>query len=195
MSAVIEPQSILESGVRRLGVTRDVFHLVYDSGLLGKRRVELINGEMIEQLPKNQPHTIANDSLYDLLTDVFGRGFVRHSAPLVINNESEPEPDLSVTRQPQRTYIEAGNPNASEAVLAVEISDSTLRYDLTTKVLLYAQAGIPEYWVLDVAGRALIVHRDPTADGYASVTRLEETATVSPIAAPQAALNIVDFLP
>ena len=113
----------------------------------------------------------------------------------MINNESEPELDISVTRQPQRAYIEAGNPPASEAVLAAEISDSTLRYDLTTKALLYAQAGIPEYWVLDVTGRTLIVHRDPTAAGYASVTRLEESATVSPLAASQASLNIVDFLP
>ena len=195
MSAVIESQSVAEFGGRRRGVTRALFHLAYESGFFGIGRAELINGEMIESLPKNQSHTIANDSGYDLLTDAFGRGFVRHSAPLVVDDESEPEPDLAVTRQIQRSYRETGNLVASEAVLVVEISDSTLRSDLTTKVRLYGRAGIPEYWVLDISGRVLIVHRGPTADGYASVTRLAETEVVSPLATPQAALNIADFLP
>jgi Uma2 family endonuclease len=197
MSAVIEPQSsfVSDPGVRRRGVTRGLFHMIYESGFFGTGRVELINGEMIEQLPKNQPHTIANDSLYDLLTDTFGRGFVRHSAPIIISEETEPEPDLAVTRQPQRSYVNIGNPPATEAVLVVEISDSTLRYDLSTKALVYSRAGIPEYWVLDITGRVLIVHRTPTLDGYADVTRHVDTESISPLAAAQAALSIADFLP
>lgn len=195
MSAVLEIQTIVEAGERRRGVTRAIFHLAYENGLLGNGGVELINGEIVDKLPKNQPHTVANDSVYDLLTDVFGRGFVRHSAPIVVDNESEPEPDVAVTRQTQRSYLATGNPPASEITLAVEVSDSTLRFDLTTKAALHSRAGIPEYWVLDITGRTLTVHRNPTADGYTTLTRLTETDSVSPLAAPTTRLNSIDFLP
>ena len=75
------------------------------------------------------------------------------------------------------------------------MADSTLGFDLTTKAALYARAGIVEYWVLDVAGRRMIVHRDPQAGGYASVVAYGVEEGVAPLAAPESWLRIKDAFP
>jgi Uma2 family endonuclease len=78
------------------------------------------------------------------------------------------------------------NPQPEDVQLLVEISDSTLNYDLSVKAALYARAGIVEYWVLDVNGRRLIVHREPEGDGYLSITVYVEDELVAPLVAPKA---------
>ncbi len=85
-------------------------------------------------------------------------------------------------------YLRIGKPAAADIHLLVEISDSTLDYDLSVKATLYARAGIAEYWVLDVNGRRLISHRDPKGDTYSSVTIYGEHEFVAPLAAPHAEL-------
>jgi Uma2 family endonuclease len=105
------------------------------------------------------------------------------------NPRSEPEPDLIVLNRPSRE-IRNSNPGPADIRLIVEISDSTLGFDLTRKAALYARAGIPEYWVLDVASRRMIVHRDASAGRYSTVTAYDENESVSPLAAPQAAFRI-----
>ena len=77
----------------------------------------------------------------------------------------------------------------------VEVSDSTLRFDLTVKAALYARAGIIEYWVLDINGRRLIVHRDPTPTGYRSVVAYGESEKVTPLAAPDHELLVAAIFP
>jgi Uma2 family endonuclease len=79
--------------------------------------------------------------------------------------------------------------------LVVEVSDSTLSFDLRTKAALYARAQIVEYWVLDIAGRRLIVHRNPEAGRYTSVVAYGAEETASPLAAPESCLRIKDVLP
>ena len=79
--------------------------------------------------------------------------------------------------------------------MVVEVSVSTLTGDKKTKNRIYARNGIPEYWVVNVEGRELIVHRQPGADGYASVVTLQETDTVSPLAAPTSVIAVRDLLP
>lgn len=80
-------------------------------------------------------------------------------------------------------------------MLAVEVSDSTLRTDRTVKATLYGQAGINEYWVVNINGRTLEVFRQPGANGYTNVTTLTENETVRPLSAPQAEIRVVDLLP
>jgi len=99
------------------------------------------------------------------------------------NPTNEPEPDLVVLAKPSREFQDA-NPRPSDLRLVVEISDSTLGFDLTTKAELYARAGIVEYWVIDVAARRLIVHRDPREGLYRSVTAYREEESASPLASP-----------
>jgi Uma2 family endonuclease len=94
---------------------------------------------------------------------------------------NEPEPDLVVLAKPSREFRDA-NPRPTDLRLVVEISDSTLGFDLTTKAELYARAGIVEYWVVDVAARRLIVHRGPREGLYGSVTAYSEEECVTPLA-------------
>ena len=186
-----EPQ-----GIHRLRFSRAMYHAMGEN-LLSKegQRYELFDGDILEQMPQKQPHTALVMRLLFALTAIFGEEFLWCQMPIVLSDDTEPEPDVFVASQERGSYADVDNPPASEVRLVVEVSVSTLEFDAGAKAVRYAQSGIPECWVLDVAGRALLVHRDPTPDGYASVMRLAETETVSPLAAPQASLNIVDFLP
>jgi Uma2 family endonuclease len=129
------------------------------------------------------------------LVRTFGEQFVNPEAPIDVapedNPTNEPEPDLVVLAKPSLEYWER-NPRPSDLRLVVEISDSTLGFDLTAKAELYARAGIIEYWVVDVAARRLIVHRDPRAGLYRLVTAYAEQETLAPLAAPHSEFRIAE---
>lgn len=185
------------NGIRRKHFSRSEYHWLNENGLFHEgRRYELFNGDILEQIPQKEPHgTLAMRLLFALAT-TFGSEFIRCQMPIVLSDDTEPEPDIAVMEKPGSEVIASGEvPPAADTRLVAEVSVSTLEFDAGAKAIRYAQSGIPECWVLDVAGRALIVHRDPTPDGYATVTRLAETDTISPLAAPQTVLNIVAFLP
>lgn len=107
------------------------------------------------------------------------------------NPTNEPEPDLVVLVKPSREYQNA-NPQPGDLRLVVEISDTTVGFDLTAKAELYARAGIIEYWVVDIAARRLIVHRDPREGLYRSIAAYSEQESVSPLAAPGSPFNVAD---
>ena len=89
----------------------------------------------------------------------------------------------------------SGNPQPQDLQLVVEVSDTTLSFDLTTKASIYARAGIVEYWVLDIAGRRMIVHREPQGGRYVSVTAYSAEESVSPLAAPESSFRVGDAFP
>jgi Uma2 family endonuclease len=109
------------------------------------------------------------------------------------NPINEPEPDLIVLTRPSREFPNT-NPQPGDLRLMVEISDSTLGFDPTTKAALYARAGILEYWVLDIPARRLIVHRDPQIGLYRSITVYGEQEMVSPLAAPSHSFPVGEAL-
>lgn len=124
---------------------------------------------------------------------------VREQAPIALDDASEPEPDISVVRGKPRDYLE-DHPGAP--VLLVEIADSSLGVDRQMKASLYARAGRPEYWVLNLIARALEVYREPVRLAlalygwkYHDVTLLKSGASVSPLAAPKSRIRIADLLP
>ena len=176
----------------RLRLTQTHVKLFLDASLITPHDYELIDGDLVEKMPQNQPHSAANDNGYDTLTTFFGRGFVQHSAPIQINADTAPEPDLAILKQHRRTYT--NNPEASECRLVVEVSDTTLSYDKTTKAALYARAGVPEYWIVNLNARTLIVHRAPTNDGYNELRTLNETDSVTPLG-HSASIVVADMLP
>lgn len=115
-----------------------------------------------------------------------GAHFINSTAPIDVapedNPTNEPEPDLIVLSKPSREFKD--NPQPSDLRLVVEISDSNLSFDLTTKAGLYARAKIVEYWVVDIPGRRIIVHRDPQEGQYRSVIAYAEQESVKPLASP-----------
>jgi Uma2 family endonuclease len=155
------------------------------SGLWDRERLELVHGDLISKMGKKRPHVNAVVAVQAWLVRTFGEQFVNPEAPIDVapedNPTNEPEPELVVLARPSRQYQDA-NPRSSDLRLVIEISDSTLGFDLTTKAELYARAGILEYWVVDVAARRLIVHRDPREGLYRLVTAYGEKESVTPLA-------------
>ncbi|MGH2355070.1 MAG: Uma2 family endonuclease [Chloroflexota bacterium] len=163
-------------------------------------RVELIEGELLEKPVQNSPHATSLGLVQDVLPQIFGPGFhVRTQSPLALSEYSEPEPDLAVVRGSRRTYA-IEHPTA--AVLVIEVSDTTLRYDRGRKASLYARAGIQDYWIVNLPERRIEVYREPRpvpeaefGYGYTSHTIIPEDGAMAPLAAPKMSIKVADVLP
>src|SRR6185295_11529026 len=157
--------------------TRDEYYKMAEAGLFEGKHVELIEGRIIEMSPMGSAHATGVSLVGDALRSVTGHGFfTRSQMPLDLGDLSEPEPDLAVITGTPRDYTDA---HPKTAVLIVEVSESSLDYDRVEKASLYAQAGISDYWVLNLLDRHLEVRRDPIPNqnelygfGYKSVTIL-----------------------
>ena len=159
--------------------------------------MELVEGELISKMGKKRPHVNALTLVQGWLVQVFGFQFVNAEAPIDVapedNPTNEPEPDLIVLKEDLSHFT--ANPRAQDLRLVVEIADTSLNFDLTVKAALYARAGVCEYWVLDVAGRRLLVHRNPRSGAYADITVYDQHESVSPLAAPHASFRVADAFP
>jgi Uma2 family endonuclease len=163
-------------------------------------RLELLDGQLVVKEPQGNPHAVAVDLAVAALRQAFGPAWlVRAHAPLALGRRSRPEPDVSVVPGSPRDYRSAA---PTGAALVVEISQSSLGIDRTRKATIYARARIPEYWVVNLTGRAVEVHRDPAAldaSGrhwtYRSVDPRPASASITPIATPGARIAIGDLLP
>lgn len=163
-------------------------------------RVELIGGQLLVAEPQNSPHATAVGLAEDALREAFGRGWVvRVQAPIALDDESEPEPDVAVVPGTRRDYRQ-GHPQ--RPVLAVEVADSSLVGDRTIKASLYARAGIADYWIVNLVERLVEVYRDPAPDpraaygwAYRRVQRQSEGAVISPLALIGATVAVADILP
>jgi Uma2 family endonuclease len=162
------------------------------------RRHQLIRGEIVDMGEQSARHHSMVAVVIEVLRAAFGPGFyVRNAGPMRFD-DSQPEPDASVVLGGPRDHL-AEHP--ATALLAVEVSQTTLNYDLTTKAELYATANIAEYWVIDLDGRELHVFRDPQTNAALNVTTYRAHTThaanqsVSPLAAPNASISVADLLP
>lgn len=176
--------------------TRDEYYRMADAGLFQDRRVQLIEGQVIEMPPQNEPHAMAITLTDYALRPVFAHGFtIRIQLPLHLSDRSEPEPDIAVVTGSPRDY-RTGHP--ATAALVIEVSDATLDFDRRTKLPLYAAANVPEYWIVNVADRRLEVFRTPAnlpAPNYTQSLVLSPTDSISPLAAPRATIIVANLLP
>ncbi|MBV9267246.1 MAG: Uma2 family endonuclease [Acidobacteriaceae bacterium] len=165
------------------------------SGLLHQHHLELVEGELIDKLGKKRTHINALTLIQAWFVEVFGNRFVNAEAPIDVadhdNPVNEPEPDLIVLNRDLANF-RSGNPGPQDLHLVLEVADTSLAFDLTTKANVYARAGIIEYWVLDVQSRRLIVHRDPAFGKYSTVMAYGEHESLAPVSAPDATFNIAD---
>lgn len=177
--------------------TREEYYRAAELGLFRPdERLELLEGEIIQKMTQNPPHTTSLSlSLVALESAFAGRGyFVRIQAPISLPGDSEPEPDLAVVAGCPRDY-QTQHPVAANVLLLVEVSDTTLGFDRRRKAAAYAAAGIREYWIVNVIDRQLEVHRDPSGSAYGLVTVHAPTDSVSLLGAPQATIPVADLLP
>jgi Uma2 family endonuclease len=153
-----------------------------------RNRLELIHGELREMTPIGSEHEVVVDYLneWSIRTLPKKKAWVRvqNSIGIPVLN-SAPEPDLAwVVRRDYRR----GRPTAEDVLLVIEVSESTLRFDLGTKAELYAAAGISDYWVVDIAARSIVVHRDPADGRYRDVQTYRESDEISPLLVPEVLL-------
>ena len=162
-----------EPRIKRHLLTVEQYHLMGEAGIFAPdARVELIEGEVIEMAPMGSRHYGAVTRLDRLLTFAVGeRAIVSVRLPLRLGSMSEPEPDLCVLKARADFYASA-LPVAADALLVIEVSDSTLAYDVRIKTRLYARHGVPVCWVFDLQAPLLRVFSDPRDGAYASATEI-----------------------
>ncbi len=175
---------------RRISVAD--YHRMDDAGIFDPdERVELLDGELIAVPRMGSRHAGAVGAIARLLSHrLYDVAFVRVQLPVVVDEYSEPEPDIAAVAFDAGEYRER-HPSVADVLLLIEASDTTRDYDLRKKGPIYARAGIREYWVVDVAERHLLVHREPAPFGYALTRVLRPGETVSPLAFPGERFEVV----
>ncbi len=186
-----------ESARSRHRFTVDEYHRMIEAGILDEYdRVELIGGEIVEMSAMGARHAASvsqlSRRLYRLLGDQVS---IRVQLPLTIPPHDEPEPDVAICRFREDEYALA-HPTPSDALIAIEVSDSTLSYDAGEKLGIYARAGIPEVWIVDLTrgGDAIYRHSDPDSGRYRTVVRFARGEDITSTIFPNLALSVGSVL-
>jgi Uma2 family endonuclease len=175
------------------------YHRLVQLGAFDGQHVELIDGELIEMPPIGDTHAMAISLGLKALQQLFGPDYlIRPQLPLTLVPASEPEPDLLVVRGGPRDFPK----HPREALLIVEVSDSTLLYDQTNKMSLYAKGGIADYWIVNIPDNQVEVYRDVVVDRtrrfghrYATVQTFKPGQSIAPLALPRKKIAVADLLP
>ncbi len=190
----------LTLSIQRRKFSKAEYYRMAEMGFFNGQRVELIDGEVILMSPQEASHATAVGLVADTLQSVFSEGFtVRVQQPLDLGEVHEPETDVAVVPGHRRDYA---NSHPKTAILIVEVALTSVDYDRNVKSSLYAKAGVPEYWLLNLRDRRLEVFREPVpmpeqifGFGYKSMRIYLPDETVSPLAKPDAQIKVADLLP
>jgi Uma2 family endonuclease len=176
--------------------TVEEYHRMAEAGIFGaEERVELLEGKIIWMVAKGTAHRSAVGRTDRLLQNrLINLALICVQDPVKLNERSEPEPDIAVVKIDPLDYADH-HPTPAEVYLIIEVADSSLKLDCEIKAKAYSQAGIQDYWVLDVVSRKLHVFREPTPEGYQSEAILVEDTTIAPLAFPDLEIAVVDMLP
>jgi Uma2 family endonuclease len=191
---------VIESELRTRRWRRVEYERLVELGVFTGEHLELLDGLLIVREPQGSPHAALVDHIGCVLAAGFGNGwYARHHAPLALGEHSEPEPDVAIVAGRPRDYLAA---HPSTAALVVEVADSSLRLDRRFKAAIYAAAGLPEYWIVNLVEGSVEVYRNaqpPSAESdvgrYRSVEVVRPPATVTPLSAPGCRIAVADLLP
>ena len=165
------------------------YHRMVEFGILDNKRVELIKGEIIEMAPEGKSHASRSASAGEYLTVLLiEQAQVRQAHPITLPNQSEPEPDIAIVRR-QTTEYEDHHPYPEDIFWLIEYSKATLVKDLTLKSQTYAEASIPEYWVVDLNQQSLIVFRAPE-EGQYTTKAIYTQGQIAPVAFPNVSISV-----
>jgi Uma2 family endonuclease len=170
--------------------TTEQYHELIAKGILADRRVELLNGDIVEMPPEGMPHAVYCGRTVKYLRNLLGdRAELRETHPITLPNNSEPEPDVAIVRSPDTQYL-SHHPYPEDIFWSIEYSDdSTLAKDLNTKQQIYAGAGILEYWVVNLKALELIVFRGAGDEGYDTEDRLN-SGSIAPLSFPDIEVEV-----
>jgi len=183
----IEPTHLLFSA--------DEYEALGQIGFFGyDRRLELVDGEIYEMTPIGPDHGGCVMRLNALFTSRIGdRAVVNVQNPVRLGDLSEPQPDLTVLVAPLDRYAHR-HPRAEDILLLIEVSDTTLRFDRKVKAPVYAKEGVREVWIIDLKGKAVEIHRQPSRTGYAVTERRRRGDTLTPEGIPDLVLGVDEIL-
>ena len=194
VALIIEPVPVLTDWPARKRWTRTECDRFEALGGFDRQRYELIEGELINKMGKNQPHVL----MLAALGEWFNRNFpgrVMTEAPVEVALEdapiNEPEPDLLLLHG-RRTALGGQRPSPQDVALLIEVADSTRAFDTTVKAKLYARAGVMDYWVVDVKANRVVVFREPREGSYTSVIGYDATEMITPLSAPDQPFRLSD---
>jgi Uma2 family endonuclease len=166
------------------------YESLVEQGLMDDSRVELLLGSLVDVSPQGPLHADVVRRLAErLIRDLPGTVQTRVQSPLALSDDSEPEPDLAVVDNGD--YRQA---HPERALLVIEVAETSLQKDRGIKTAMYATAGIPEFWLVNLAERAIEVHRLPGAGRYAEVERVDPSGTVTSAVVPALRIAAADIL-
>jgi Uma2 family endonuclease len=192
--------TVADTGLKTRRWRRAEYDRLVDLGMFVGERLELLDGLLVVREPQKSPHAATVAQVAQVLTAAFGAGWhARIQAPIVLDDDSEPEPDVAMVPGVPHDYFSA---HPSTAALLVEVADSSLRLDRRFKAGLYARARLPEYWIVNLVDLTLEVHRAPEAEpesAYGAVYRaieiLRPPAVIAPLGAPTSRIAVADLFP
>ncbi|MBS0017729.1 MAG: Uma2 family endonuclease [Arthrospira sp. SH-MAG29] len=171
----------------------DDYHHMIKTGLLVGRPVELLAGEIVKMSPEGESHAFFSRAAGSYLTRILGdRALVSPAKPITLPNDSEPEPDIAIVASLGREYL-SHHPYPENIFWVIEYANSSLQKDKTVKYHLYAEAGIPEYWLVNLQTGELIINREPRGREYGSKMTLT-SGEVSPLAFPDLTIPVAAII-
>ena len=161
-------------------------------GILDHRRCELIQGEIWDMAPEGEFHRFINDQGADYLRRLLqDKAKIFEAHPITLT-ASEPQPDIAIVHLPNTRYLKH-HPYPEDIYWLIEVADTTIAYDLGTKRMLYAEAGIPEYWVINVAAKTLTVFSDRQNGDFAKQDTVS-SGVIHPVAFPEVAIDVQNLV-
>lgn len=195
------PQAVPRSEARIRGglperrrFTVDEYHRMSELGILPPdERTELLDGEIFRMAAIGSRHAVCVSWTGEwFLVRLLGRAVVRIQNPVRLNSGAEPEPDIAVVRLPQRRFVRA-HPTPPDVFLLIEVSDTSLPFDRRRKLPRYAETGIPEVWIIDLAAERVYVYREPAGHHYQRTETVAPGGTLKPIAFPDLSLSVEEL--
>ena len=178
--------------------TRAEYYAMAEAGIIGyDERTQLIKGVIVAMAAMGNRHAAAIEAAPEafLLNGIAQRGAsVRSQTPIRISETLDPEPDVMILKRRDDRYAQDA-PRPEDVLLIVEISDSTLNYDVDVKTPLYAAAGVPELWIMNLREDAIDSHSDPSPDGYRVTRRYRIGDTIAPLAFPDVEIEVSRLIP
>jgi Uma2 family endonuclease len=185
----------METEVTKKLFTVDEYYRMGEAGIFGpEARLELIEGEIIEMSPVGTRHiACVNRATALFASRLAGQALVSIQNPVVLSRYTEPQPDVLLAH-PRADYYSSKRISAEDTLLAIEISDTTIRYDRNRKMPLYAKASVPELWIENLPNDVILVFRDPGPKSYATALTFHRGESISLIAFPEVTFQVDELL-
>jgi Uma2 family endonuclease len=181
-TALLLPVEAVPEPLRKKRFTREEVDRLLEIGFFEGQRCELIDGELIDKTGQKPQHASAIQLALAWLVSILDAHLIQVQLPIEVSaadrERSLPEPDLAVLAESKPDF-DKRHPRGDELLLVIEVSDTTAYLDLSRKAALCGAARIPEYWVLDLPRRLLVVHREPFESGYRLIRLFTKSDTVS----------------